>query len=87
MNSLYRYLLFAAIYISVKSVQSELAKNGGSLSLSSVFQNPLFVNLLVSLASTYILYFLVSFMFFEPWHMFTSVSFNELSLKYILTSF
>ena len=77
MNSLFRYLLFAAVYISVKSVQFELAKNGGSLSFSSMFQNPLFVNLLVSLASTYILYFVVSFMFIEPWHMFTSVSFNE----------
>lgn len=77
MNSLFRYLLFAAVYISVKSVQFELAKNGGSLSFSSMFQNPLFVNLLVSLASTYILYFVVSFMFIEPWHMFTSVSCNE----------
>lgn len=69
-----RYLMFAAVYISVKSVQFELAENGGSISLSGVFQNPLFLNLLVSLASTYVLYFVASFMFFEPWHMFTSVS-------------
>lgn len=66
--------MFAAIFISVKSVQEELRKNDGRLSLSSIFQNPLFLNLLVSLASTYILYFVASFMFFEPWHMFTSVS-------------
>jgi len=66
--------MFAAIYISVKSVQFELAANGGNLTLSGIFQNPLFLNLLVSLASTYVLYFVASFMFFEPWHMFTSVS-------------
>lgn len=66
--------MFAAVYISVKSVQEELRKNDGALSLSSIFQNPLFLNLLVSLGSTYVLYFVASFMFFEPWHMFTSVS-------------
>lgn len=66
--------MFAAVYISVKSVQFELAANGGALTLSGIFQNPLFLNLLVSLASTYVLYFVASFMFFEPWHMFTSVS-------------
>ncbi|KAF8461931.1 chitin synthase A [Kalaharituber pfeilii] len=78
------YLLFAAIYISVKSVQEELNKNQGKLSLSSIFQNPLFLNLLVSLASTYILYFVASFMFFEPWHMFTSfIQYLLLSPSYI----
>lgn len=75
--------MFAAVYISVKSVQFELAQNGGSLSFSDMFQNPLFLNLLVSLSSTYILYFVVSFMFFEPWHMFTSVSFREHIHPYI----
>ncbi|KAI5811631.1 chitin synthase-domain-containing protein [Peziza echinospora] len=66
------YLMFAAVFISVRSVQKELRDNQGKLSLSSIFQNPLFLNLLVSLGSTYLLYFVASFMFFEPWHMFTS---------------
>lgn len=78
------YLMFAAVYISVKSVQFELAANGGSLTLGGVFQNPLFLNLLVSLASTYVLYFVASFMFFEPWHMFTSfIQYLLLSPSYI----
>lgn len=67
------YLLFAAVFISVKSVISELALNNGQLSASGIFKNQLFRDLLVSLCSTYILYFVASFMFFEPWHMFTSV--------------
>lgn len=68
------YLLFAAVFISVKSVISELALNEGRLSASSIFKNQLFRDLLISLCSTYILYFVASFMFFEPWHMFTSVT-------------
>lgn len=68
------YLLFAAVFISVKSVISELALNQGRLSASSIFKNQLFRDLLISLCSTYILYFVASFMFFEPWHMFTSVT-------------
>jgi len=38
----------------------------------------------VSLSSTYLLYFIASFMFFEPWHMFTSfVQYLLLSPSYI----
>lgn len=74
------YLLFAAIYISVKSVSYALCMNGGQLTTSLIFSNPLFRDLVVSLLSTYALYFVSSFMFFEPWHMFTSF------LQYILLS-
>ncbi|KAL0639315.1 hypothetical protein Q9L58_001541 [Maublancomyces gigas] len=78
------YLLFAAVFISVKSVISELALNDGRLSASSIFKNQLFRDLLVSLCSTYILYFVASFMFFEPWHMFTSfIQYLLLSPSYI----
>lgn len=31
-----------------------------------------FRNVIVAVCSTYVLYFLASFMFFDPWHMFTS---------------
>jgi chitin synthase len=78
------YLMFAAVFISVKSVQAELAKNDNKLLLSSILQNKLFINLLVSLASTYVLYFVASFMFFEPWHMFTSfIQYLLLSPSYV----
>lgn len=78
------YLLFAAIYISVKSVSYALCTNGGQLTTSLIFSNPLFRDLVVSLMSTYALYFVSSFLFFEPWHMFTSfLQYTLLSPSYI----
>lgn len=74
------YLLFAAIYISVKSVTYTLCMNDNRLTVALVFGNPLFRDLVVSLMSTYALYFVSSFLFFEPWHMFTSF------LQYLLIS-
>lgn len=54
------------------------------LTIGGVFSNQLFRDLIVSLCSTYILYFVASFMFFEPWHMFTSfVQYLLLSPSYI----
>lgn len=41
--------------------------------MAQLFEDQLFFTLIVSLLSTYILYFLVSFLFMDPWHMFTSV--------------
>jgi chitin synthase len=62
--------MFASIFITVKSVQHELAD--GQFHVSDIFKNQVFFTLIVSLVSTYILYFIVSFLFFDPWHMFTS---------------
>lgn len=64
------YLIFASIFITVKSIQHELAEH--SLNFAAVVQNQVFFTLIVSLMSTYILWFIVSFLFFDPWHMFTS---------------
>ncbi|KAF2672596.1 hypothetical protein BT63DRAFT_382463 [Microthyrium microscopicum] len=63
------YLMFASVFITVKSVQQEI-KQG--FQLTDLFKNSVFSTLIVSMASTYILYFVVSFLFFDPWHMFTS---------------
>lgn len=63
------YLMFASIYITVISVKSEVADG---FSVADLFQNTLFFTLIVSLASTYVLYFVASFLFLDPWHMFTS---------------
>ena len=54
--------------------------NDYKLSISLVFGNDLFRDLVVSLMSTYALYFVSSFLFLEPWHMFTSL------LQYLLIS-
>ena len=66
------YLIFASIFITVKSIQIETADH--HFAISDLFHNQLFFTLIVSLTSTYVLWFVVSFLFFDPWHLFTSVS-------------
>ncbi|KAA8913444.1 hypothetical protein TRICI_003204 [Trichomonascus ciferrii] len=73
------YLIFAAIYISVKSVQYTICENDG-FSVSLVFSNETFRDLVVSMLSTYALYIVSSLLFFEPWHLLTSF------LQYLLVS-
>jgi chitin synthase len=63
------YLMFASVFITVKSVQSEVAKG---FHVTDLFTNSVFSTLIVSMASTYVLWFVVSILFFDPWHMFTS---------------
>jgi len=67
-----RYLMFAAVFITVKSIEAQVANHAFSVQL--LFTNKLFSTLIVSMCSTYVLYFVMSFLFFDPWHMFTSVS-------------
>jgi chitin synthase len=64
------YLMFASIFITVKSVQSQIKTNDG-FSVADIFKDQIFFTLVVSLASTYIMWFIVSFIFLDPWHMFT----------------
>lgn len=62
--------MFASIFITYVSVTKELAD--GQFNVGDILKNQIFYTLIVSLASTYALWFLVSFLFFDPWHMFTS---------------
>ena len=64
------YLVFASIFITVKSIQTETKQNG--FNVSDLFKNQIFFTLIVSLLSTYVLWFVISFLFFDPWHLFTS---------------
>ncbi|KAE9378105.1 glycosyltransferase family 2 protein [Stipitochalara longipes BDJ] len=64
------YLMFASVFITVKSIQSEVDKH--EFTVSDILKNQIFYTLIISLASTYLLWFVVSFLFFDPWHMFTS---------------
>ncbi|KAM3075045.1 hypothetical protein ACMFMG_007495 [Clarireedia jacksonii] len=64
------YLMFASIFITVKSIQTQLAKN--QFNWTDIIKNQIFYTLIISLASTYLLWFISSFLFFDPWHMFTS---------------
>lgn len=71
------YLAFAAVFVTVKSIQAQVDKNHG-FSFSQVFSNYKFFTMIVSLASTYVLWIVASILFLDPWHMFTSF------LQYIL---
>jgi chitin synthase len=58
------YNTIACVYIVVR----QLKENSEKLALG----NNVFTNLIVSTASTVGLYFLMSFLYLDPWHMFTS---------------
>lgn len=62
--------MFASVFITVKSFQLQIQE--GKMTLAELPHNQVFLYLIVSLMSTYLLYFIVSFLFFDPWHMFTS---------------
>ncbi|KAJ5592684.1 hypothetical protein N7537_009588 [Penicillium hordei] len=64
------YLAFAAIFVTVKSIQTEVASK--SFTVSELFTNKTFFSIIVSLGSTYVMWFVASFIFLDPWHMFTS---------------
>ncbi|KAI4233928.1 MAG: hypothetical protein LQ349_004111 [Xanthoria aureola] len=58
------YTTFAALYIVILQLKAP--------STNLQLGNNLFTNLVVSTASTVGLYFLMSFLYLDPWHMFTS---------------
>lgn len=64
------YLMFASVFITVKSIQAEVKDNG--FKLTDIFSNPIFFTLIISMCSTYVLYLVVSILFLDPWHMLTS---------------
>jgi chitin synthase len=65
------YLMFASIFITVRSIQ-ETVNDADGFSVSDIFKDQIFFTLIVSLASTYVMWFVVSILFLDPWHMFTS---------------
>ncbi|KAJ5210590.1 Chitin synthase [Penicillium cf. griseofulvum] len=64
------YLAFAAVFVTVKSIQAEVASK--TFSVDQLFNNKTFFSIIVSLGSTYVMWFVASFIFLDPWHMFTS---------------
>ncbi|GAB7362949.1 hypothetical protein MBLNU230_g3245t1 [Neophaeotheca triangularis] len=61
------YTTFAALYIVVTQLTSSNSDDG-DLDMG----NNIFTNMIVSTLSTVGLYFLMSFLYLDPWHMFTS---------------
>jgi chitin synthase len=70
-DHMYRYLMFASIFITVKAVKAEA--DDGVFTFSKLFKNELFFTLIVSLLSTYVLWIFISIVFLDPWHILTSV--------------
>ncbi|KAB8233049.1 chitin synthase-domain-containing protein [Aspergillus alliaceus] len=64
------YLAFACVFVTVKSIQTEV--QSGGFTFSTLFTNSTFFTIIVSLGSTYVMWFVASIIFFDPWHMFTS---------------
>ncbi|KAF7549586.1 hypothetical protein G7046_g8287 [Stylonectria norvegica] len=65
------YLLFAAIFISVKAVMSDIDKNHG-FHISDIIKNKVFYTLIISVMSTFGIWLLASLIMLDPWHMVTS---------------
>ncbi|KAK3173238.1 hypothetical protein OEA41_006567 [Lepraria neglecta] len=63
------YLVFASVFITVRSIQIETADH--AFNWRDLYQNQLFFTLIVSLLSTYILWIVISILFFDPWHIVT----------------
>lgn len=71
------YTTCAALYIIIK----DLTADGGV-----TFGNSVFTDMIVSMMSTVGLYFLMSFLYLDPWHMFTSsASYFAMLPSYICT--
>ncbi|SCV73964.1 BQ2448_6394 [Microbotryum intermedium] len=70
------YMLVAAILITVKGVtnaKDQITSSGGTFTLSDIFTNAIFRNIVISLLATYGLWLLASLIFLDPAHMFTSL--------------
>lgn len=73
------YMIFAAIFLAVHSINL-IRQTDKPLTFLLFFRNAQFRDLVIATSSTYVLYFVASFIYFEPWHMFTSFG------QYILLS-
>ncbi|KAF4977789.1 hypothetical protein FZEAL_5755 [Fusarium zealandicum] len=65
------YLMFAAIFISVKAIIADVNDENG-FNVSDIFKNKVFYMLIISLMSTYGIWLIASLIMLDPWHMVTS---------------
>ncbi|SGZ56013.1 CIC11C00000004508 [Sungouiella intermedia] len=73
------YMIFAAIFMAVHAIKA-IYDSSTEITVTLFFKNAQFRDLVVATSSTYALYFLASFLYLEPWHMFTSF------IQYLLLS-
>ncbi|KEF59912.1 chitin synthase 1 [Exophiala aquamarina CBS 119918] len=67
------YTTFASLYIVIKQLTAHTLEDTDPQSPYKLGNN-VFTNLIVSTVSTIGLYFLMSFLYLDPWHMFTSTA-------------
>ncbi|KAG0749821.1 hypothetical protein G6F57_002962 [Rhizopus arrhizus] len=72
------YMMFAAIWITVIGVREVIGSSNGQI--VGMLEQSAFRNIIISLCATYVMYFVSSFLFLDPWHMFSSF------IQYILLS-
>ncbi|CAB4253879.1 similar to Saccharomyces cerevisiae YNL192W CHS1 Chitin synthase I, requires activation from zymogenic form in order to catalyze the transfer of N- acetylglucosamine (GlcNAc) to chitin [Maudiozyma barnettii] len=76
------YMIFCSVFMSVKSFESIL--NSDNITFKGLISKEAFRDLVISMGSTYVLYFVSSIIYLQPWHMFTSfVQYILLSPSYI----
>ncbi|KAG5801386.1 hypothetical protein H9Q74_013352 [Fusarium xylarioides] len=66
------YLLFAAIFIAVKSIIADV-NDGNGFNFSEIFKNKVFYMLIISVMSTFGIWLIASLIMLDPWHMATSL--------------
>ncbi|KAI9248781.1 chitin synthase 1 [Phascolomyces articulosus] len=72
------YMLFVTVWITVVGITAVVEDTDASF--TAMMGQSLFRNIVVSVCATYVMYFVASFLFLDPWHMFTSF------LQYIFLS-
>ncbi|KAI5288953.1 Chitin synthase, class 1, partial [Ascosphaera acerosa] len=70
------YLSFAAVFVTVKSIEHQVEKK--DFTFADIFKNSEFFSMIVSLISTYVMWIVASILFLDPWHLVTSF------LQYVL---
>ncbi|KAN0063634.1 Chitin synthase 4 [Thecaphora frezii] len=65
------YMTAAALYLAIDSILDATGARGGGA--QALVSDETFVNIVISLAATFGLYLVASVLFFEPWHMVTSL--------------
>ncbi|KAG2225556.1 hypothetical protein INT45_013667 [Circinella minor] len=79
------YIMFCTIWITAVGVDSAIdeARQSDDMFMALIGQSA-FREVIVAVVSTYVIYFLASFMFLDPWHMFTSfIQYIFMSPSYI----
>ena len=76
------YIIFCSIFLAVKSFENMLSSE--KFTFTGLFTNQTFRDMIISMCSTYVLYFVSSIIYLQPWHMITSfIQYLLLSPSYI----